>query len=222
MHFFKNNFKQTNCINGCNLFNDENNYSYWENTRATSDEKDIVEFLNNSSLSNDKKILHIGIGNSFLAKNLKKFKLIDGLTISNSELIEANKNLIPNYNVFFKNKHGKDDLTNKIDHYDIIIDNNLKSFSCCEISFDDLIKKYKKYLKHNGILITSLKGMSWSRIVKPVYSFSLKKLFHRKLKEFDGPKSNMMNLNDCKDLSSKYKFILNTNINNLIIFEKND
>ena len=55
---------------------------------------------------------------------------------------------IKNYNIFFKNKYSADDLIkNKKNFYDIVIDNNLKSFACCSKSFDDLIKKYKKYLK---------------------------------------------------------------------------
>ena len=63
--------------------------------------------------------------------------------------------------------------------------------------------------------------MSWSRIVKPVYSFSLKKFFYKRLKEFDGPKTNLMSFADCQKLSSKHNFTLGSKVNNLIFFKKN-
>ena len=42
MLFFKRKFDQIKCINGCDLFEDNNNFSYWENNEVTSDEKEIV------------------------------------------------------------------------------------------------------------------------------------------------------------------------------------
>ena len=221
MLFYKNNFHKINCINGCDLFEDSNNYSYWEKNNVTSDEKEIIHFLNSSNLSKNKDILHIGIGNSFLASNLINCKSIDGLTISNNELLNAQKLNISNYKIFFKNKYSKKDLIKDRDnYYDLIIDNNLKSFACCELAFNDLILKYKRYLKKNGFILSSLKGMAWSRIVKPVYSFSLKNLFYKRLKEFDGPKSNLMNFEDCQKLSKKYDLSLTIESNNLILFKK--
>jgi len=222
MLFYNNNFHKVYCINGCELFEDNKNYSYWESNFVTSDEEEIADFLNSSELSKNKNILHIGIGNSFLANNLNNYKSIDGITISNNELSNGQNLKLPNYNIFFKNKYSKGDLIkDKINYYDLIIDNNLKSFACCEYSFEDLIIKYKKYLKNGGYIISSLKGMSWSRIVKPVYSFSLKKFFYKRLKEFDGPKTNLMSFNDCQKLSSKHNFTLDSKVNNLIFFKKN-
>jgi len=221
MLFFKKKFNQIKCINGCDLFEDNNNFSYWENNEVTSDEKNILLYLNNNNLIKNKNILHIGIGNSYLAKNLKNFNFIDGITISNNELTYGLKLKIKNYDIFFKNKYSAGDLIkNKNNNYDVIIDNNLKSFACCSVSFDDLINKYKKYLKNTGFIITSLKGMNWSRIVKPVYSFSFKKLFHMRLKEFDGPSENIMTINDCQKLCTKHKIEMNKVSGDLIIFKK--
>jgi hypothetical protein len=31
-------YKKTKCIDGCELFNDEKSYSYWENKKETLDE----------------------------------------------------------------------------------------------------------------------------------------------------------------------------------------
>ena len=47
MSFFLNlNYSHTLCPNGCKLFNDNKNYSYWEKKEVTSDEKDILIFIN--------------------------------------------------------------------------------------------------------------------------------------------------------------------------------
>ena len=53
------------------MFNDEKNYSYWEGKKETQDEIEILSFLNTRKYSASLgKILHIGIGNSFIAKNV--------------------------------------------------------------------------------------------------------------------------------------------------------
>ena len=217
--FLKKKFNKIKCTNGCILFEDKNNYSYWENSKVTSDEKEITDFLNKSKLSENKNLLHIGIGNSHIALNLKNYKSIDGITISNNELNKAKDLEIPNYNIYFKNKYSNGDLLiNRVGFYDLIIDNNLKSFACCDNAFEDLINKYKNYLKNNGSIISSLRGMRWSRIVKPVYSFSLKKLFYKRLKEFDGPLNNLMDKNDCIDLCNKFNFKMNKISTELVQF----
>ena len=85
MSFFFNLKTNTdNCINGCTLFNDVSKFSYWENKEATNDEKDVLTYLKNNNLFYNKKILHIGIGNSYIAKNLSKDvdELIEILGIS--------------------------------------------------------------------------------------------------------------------------------------------
>ena len=74
------------------------------------DEKDILLYLNNNNLIKNKNILHIGIGNSYLAKNLKNFNFIDGITISNNELTNGLKLQNKNYDIFFKNKYSAGDL----------------------------------------------------------------------------------------------------------------
>ena len=62
--------------------------------------------------------------------------------------------------------------------------------------------------------------MNWSRIVKPVYSFSFKKFLHMKLKEFDGPAENIMNIDDCKKLCITHKMDMHRESSDLILFKK--
>ena len=107
----------------------------------------------------------------------------------------------------------------KPNYYDIIIDTNLKSFSCCQYAFDNLMKIYSSILSNNGFIISSFKGMNWSRIIKPIYSFSLSKLFYKRLKEFDGPISNILSFNECKKVCSINNLDL-TYFEGLIILSK--
>ena len=66
---------------------ENNNYSCWEHKGTTKDEREIIEYLNsNLDIIKNKRILHIGIGNSELAVIFSKYaSFIDGVTISNLE-----------------------------------------------------------------------------------------------------------------------------------------
>ena len=216
------NFSKTKCVNGCELFNDRSNYLYWENRNATNDEVEIVSFLNERFDTQKISILHVGIGNSYVASKLNSFGKIDGISISNNEIILANNLNIKNYKGYFFNKLENNVFSNDLfTKYDVIIDVNLKSYCCCESSFKKLFNDYSSMLNMNGTIITGKKGMNWSRIVKPVIRFSIKNLFYKRLKEFDGPKSNILSISECKDLSNENKLELNEVKNsNIVTFTK--
>ena len=222
MFFFqKNKFQTTKCINGCRLFNDKSNFSYWEDKIETSDEVSILNYILKKKLSNNKNILHIGIGNSYIAENLVSYNLIDGITLSNNEIKKGEVKKINNYNIYFQNKFSRETLfLNKLNSYDIIIDANLKSFACCNIAFNELFYNYTTMLKKDGFIITSKKGMNWSRFVKPTISFSLKNFFYKKLKEYDGPKSNILTIDESASIARKNNITLQDLDENLIIFKK--
>ncbi len=221
MGFFLNlNHTKSKCVNGCELFNDRQLFSYWESNKVTSDEKCILNFLQNKISINKKKILHVGIGNSYIEENLNNFYRIDGVSLSGSEIINAQKKKIKNYKIYFLNKFSKRTLFNKkLSHYDIIIDVNLKSYACCDIAFNHLFKQYLKMLKPKGIILSGKNGMRWSRIIKPVLSFSYKKFFYKRLKEFDGPKNNILNKNELLLLKKKHNLQI-LNLYNLILIKK--
>jgi len=218
------NYKKTQCVNGCNLFNDDSNYLYWENRDTTSDEISIPEFINKNYFNEKLNILHVGIGNSYIALNINNFKKLDGISISGNEIAYAKKFNIKNYDIFFLNKFTKDGFhLNNLNNYDIIIDVNLKSFSCCKIAFENLFSNYISMLRNKGKIITGKKGMNWSRQVRPVITFSFKKFFHKKLKEIDGPKENILKIEECYELCKKYKLKLNQyEDSNLVTFQKLD
>ena len=103
----------------------------------------------------------------------------------------------------------------------MIIDVNLKSFSCCEFAFNDLIANYTKMLKHEGIIISGKKGMNWSRNIKPIVSFSLKKLFYKRLKEYNGPQRNILKIQNCLDLCQKHNLkFFELKDSNIVYFKK--
>lgn len=215
-------FNKTKCINGCEIFNDNSNYLYWENRDVTKDEIEITDYLNNKYIHKNISILHIGIGNSYIASNLNKFINIDGISISMNEIILANSLKIKNYKSYFFNKLEKNVFSNdSFSKYDVIIDVNLKSFCCCELSFKKLFNDYCMMLNKNGIIITGKNGMNWSRFIKPVVRFSLKKLFYKRLKEYDGPKSNILSLSECSKLAKEHGLKLGEiDRTNIVTFSK--
>ncbi len=214
-------YKITKCINGCELFNDEKSYSYWENKKETFDEIEILNFLNSNNSSNLSKILHIGIGNSYISRNLNKYSSINGISISSNEIFLANNLNIKNYNVFFKNKYEFNTFYNFSKYkYDIIIDPNIKSFACCEKAFKHLMQQYFDILNFDGFIITNIRGMNWSRKVQPVIHFDFNNFFHRRLKEFDGPISNLLSVTEFDFLSKKFGFTLKNFDKNIILLSK--
>ena len=217
---FFNNYYKNKCSYGCVLYNYSKNYIYWENRNPTNDEVEILDYLRNNFSNQNLNILHIGIGSSFIANNLKNISKIDGITISQNEILNANKLNIQNYRTFLINKHQKDFLElilSKFNSkYDLIIDVNLKSFSCCQLSFEKVINNYSKLLNKNGLILSGTDGMNWTGTLKPVFRFSIKKLFYKKLKEFPGPKNNVLTIKECIDLADKndliFRKIKNSNI----------
>ena len=200
---FIKNYKKTKCSFGCILFNDNSDYLYWENRKETDDEIEIVNYLNHFDNLKYFKILHIGTGNSYIAQNLNGYTGIDGISLSNNEIFLANNLNIENYKCFFLNKLSEKAFNDpKFNKYDLIIDVNLKSYSCCNNAFQKMFNNYVKILNDNGLILSGKKGMNWSRLLKPVYRFSLKKLIYKRLKEFDGPESNKLTISECKSLAS--------------------
>ncbi len=201
--FFKS-YSKSRCINNCVLFNDKSSIVYWEDRKPTNDEIDVLKFLNNLN-SNNIKILHVGVGGSFIAKRLKKFKFIHGITISSNEVSHAKQLNIKNYNCFFLNKHNNNAFSDLLYRdYDFIIDVNLKSFSCCQLSFEHLFLNYVKILNDNGQILSGKKGMNWTGTLKPVLRFSFKKFFYKKLKEYPGKKANILTIDECHNLAKKF------------------
>lgn len=187
-----------------NFFN--KNYSYWEDRSVTSDELDVINFISNSKTLRFQSILHIGIGNSFLCNKIHNNCNITGITISKKEIDKANSLKIPNYKTYLCDKYSIEfNSLIKKKKFDLIIDTNLKSYSCCQESFEFMMENIFKSINKNGMLITSINGMKWYKKLKPKLSFSFRKLFHFKLKEINGNELNILTTNELRNLSQRFK-----------------
>ena len=195
-----------NYICNCSKYNfSKHNFTYWEDRNTTSDELEIIDFLENSYKLSSKKILHVGIGNSYFAKKFSKNNKIFGITISKREINNANLLNLSNYKFVLCDKYSKNFITDlNGNKFDIIVDTNLKSYSCCYKSFIFFIENLFNKLNSGGMLITSKNGMHWFKTLKPKLSFNLKNLFHYKLKEVDGNKENILTIDELKNLSKRY------------------
>ena len=191
------NCKKTNLV--------DKSYTYWEDRDITTDELDIINFLDKKKEIKSKSILHIGIGNSFFAKKFSLNNNITGITISQKEIAKAESLNLLNYQLFLLDKHSIEfnNFLNK-NKFDLIIDTNLKSYSCCLKTFEFMIHNIFKSIKPKGMLITSVNGMKWFKDLKPKLSFSFRKFFFYKLKEISGNKHNILLPDELGNLSKKY------------------
>ena len=193
-----------------NLF--DKTYTYWEDRDVTTDELDIINFLENKKDIFFKSILHIGIGNSYFAKKFSLNNNITGITISQKEIKKAESLNLLNYQLLLLDKYSiqfKNFL--KKNKFDLIIDANLKSYSCCQETFEFMMDNIFKSIKPNGMLITSINGMKWFKNLKPKLSFSFKKFFFYKLKEVNGNKDNILFPDELKKISHKYNIKMSIN-----------
>ena len=179
-------------------------YSYWEDRETTTDERQIIDVMLKDKFLINKNILHIGIGNSELAKTLDSSNKIYGVSISNSEINYAKSLNLENYIIFFCDKYSIK-LSNIFQNikFNLIIDTNLKSYSCCQNAFDFMMENLFNYLEPGGKIITSINGMKWFKTLKPKLSFNYKKFFYYKMKEVSGNPNNILSENELKKICVK-------------------
>ena len=182
-------------------------YTSWEDRDITTDELEIIKFLENDNDFKFKKILHIGIGNSYFAKKFSDTNRIIGITISQKEIQKAKSMNLKDYQFFLLDKYSVNfkDFLDK-NKFDLIVDTNLKSYSCCQKSFEYMMNNILKSINSNGMLITSINGMKWFKKLKPKISFSFKKFFFLKLKEIDGDDRNILLADELNKLSQNHNF----------------
>jgi len=129
---------------------------------ATPDQQCIEEVLAERNLQGT-RILHVGVGDSSLAEKLHdRCRSIDGITVSNEELKRAESLRLPGYSVYFINKLTRDFVIQLKPGYDIIVDNNPASFSCCRYHFAAMMDNYRWALAPGGELLAAQRGMRWT------------------------------------------------------------
>lgn len=166
---------QENC-NQLNAIPPKYKDTSWVNKPVTEDQARIEMVLKKMPFEN-KSWLHVGIGNSNIAKSFSNRLLyIDGITVMKEEKVFSDNLKFNNYNTFVLNKYSPD-LKNLNKTYDLIIDNNLSSFACCRAHYSDMIQNFIKLLKPNGKILTDKLGMNYAEdYAFPISFDDLKKL----------------------------------------------
>ena len=128
--------------------------------KPTSDQKAIDDYIAEKSKDYiGKTCLHIGTGSSSIAINHhNKFTHIDGLTICPDEFKFANDLQISNYTNYLINKYKLEELS-VLGEYDVIIDNNIKTYMCCDDHYMDYFNWIlDSVASRNGEIITHTSG----------------------------------------------------------------
>lgn len=135
-------------------------WQIWTNRETTPDQTRIEEQLEKLVLPTS-SILHIGVGNSSLARRFAaRAGVIVGTTLHPEEQAYADRFQLANYQVMTINKFAQD--MERIDRqFDFIVDNNPSAFACCLFHFCRMMISYKNLLCDAGMLLTAEPGLSW-------------------------------------------------------------
>lgn len=132
----------------------------WSERPTTADQRRIERYLDRFDLR-DKRILHIGVGNSGLARRFHgRVAEIVGTTIDPPELEAAQSMSLPNYRVALHNKFSGD--TDALQgKFDFIVDNNPNSSCCCMRHLAELFSLFATKLADGGQIVTDRQGIGW-------------------------------------------------------------
>jgi len=132
----------------------------WSDKATTPDQKRIEQYIDRYDLRK-RRVLHIGIGNSGLAKRFhRRVKEIVGTTIDEPEMAVARSLALRNYRFVIHNKYsGEDDAVEGT--FDFILDNNPTSPCCCVRHLGELFDFYAAKLAPAGQVVTDRIGLRW-------------------------------------------------------------
>lgn len=132
----------------------------WSERATTPDQARIERYIDRFDLR-DKRVLHIGIGNSGLARRLgRRVRELVGTTIDDPEIRSARTTRLTNYTFFKHNKYSGDNGVVQ-GRFDIIIDNNPTSPCCCMRHLATLFGFYTEKLAPDGMIVTDREGLEW-------------------------------------------------------------
>lgn len=132
--------------------------------KPTTEDQHRIEQVLQALLQPKQRILHVGIGNSLLAKKFIEYgATIDGLTVSTVEKHHGDALAMANYTIYLQNKYERI-FSAPLEKYsyDYIVDNNLAAFSCCQYHYYTMIDNYLSLLKRGGKILTDQRGMDWA------------------------------------------------------------
>lgn len=133
----------------------------WTRRKTTPDQRRIEAHLS-GVVAPTSSILHIGVGNSSLARQFaKKVSRIQGTTVHIEERILAEELRLPHYEVVVANKYCSE-MDNIVGPFDFIVDNNPSSFACCLRHFCLMMTHYAQNLGRRGSILTAQPGLGWA------------------------------------------------------------
>ncbi|BEU98988.1 class I SAM-dependent methyltransferase [Novosphingobium olei] len=146
----------------------------WSLHPTTEDQLRIERYLDGFPMRG-KRILHVGAGNSLLAKRFcARGAEVVGTTITREEVTHGRSLAIPRYDVRLHNKYlGADGL--EWGQFDFIVDNNPTTFACCLDHYMAMLRFYADVLKPDGQWLVDRVGLGWvaSDDMSPRWRFSL-------------------------------------------------
>lgn len=132
----------------------------WSDKATTPDQRRMESYIDRYDLR-QKRILHVGIGNSGLAQRFsRRTKEIVGTTIDDPEIKVAQSLALSNYQFV---RHNKFSGENGSIHgpFDFILDNNPTSPCCCIRHLATLFDFYSEKLSADGQIVTDRQGLEW-------------------------------------------------------------
>jgi hypothetical protein len=132
----------------------------WSAKATTPDQRRIETYVDRYDLR-QKRLLHIGIGNSSLASRFhERVKEIVGTTIDEPEMNVARSLGLPNYRFLLHNKYSgrNEEVEGK---FDFILDNNPTSPCCCFRHLAEMLEFYSDKLAAGGQIVTDSEGLGW-------------------------------------------------------------
>jgi hypothetical protein len=132
----------------------------WSRKWTTPDQLRAERYIHGFDLRT-KRILHIGIGNSGLARRFHSHaQEIVGTSLDQPELKLAQQLKYPNYHVVRHNKYSGS--TNEISgRFDFIVENNPTSACCCIRHLAELFHFLVSTLANGGQIVTDRVGLAW-------------------------------------------------------------
>lgn len=131
----------------------------WTHMPTSEDQKRIEAVLPRYVLPNA-SWLHIGIGNSSLAKLFcPSINKLDGITVVQEEIDSAPH--FDNYFIRLCNKHALE--FQSFEQYDVIIDTTPAGHACCNVHLMDYFEYAFSMLAPEGAYLTDRIGLAWAR-----------------------------------------------------------
>jgi len=131
----------------------------WSAQPTTTDQWRIEAYLDRFSLRG-KRILHVGVGNSGLARRLHRdVAEIVGTTVVPAECRHGESLDLPNYRVLLHNKYLAAGAP--AGPFDFIVDNNPTTFGCCLKHLRAMLESYAAALAPGGRMVTDRQGLGW-------------------------------------------------------------